>query len=331
MREGFGMALPASLSRASRVDWSVTWSLPVADVSRRAFSTACSNASRCRPAVSCACRQSAVAWASVRRAVSSPWWRASMTPPPAMSPTARSAATVMPMAFHGIARRTLTSAKGSVSVPSSIGGSVSAGSGRGGMSMVDGSVSATCSSAAKSSSASSRASRMVSGSGSSRRSGSGDCRPASSSGSGGDGAGSAARPSSDARGTDSHPSVDPTGSAASGSAPFSGGSGAAGMATRRRPRMDSGGSGAAPAVSKPCSCAVRHQSTSPGHAFGCSAIRRIHGRQPGSLAMACSWSAESLGLRIGSPVFLSVLIPRPRPSHPGSCPRVSCTRLRVDR
>ena len=37
------------------------------------------------------------------------------------------------------------------------------------------------------------------------------------------------------------------------------------------------------------------------------------------------------GLRIGSPVFLSVLIPRPRPSHPGSCPRVSCTRLRVDR
>ena len=162
--------------------------------------------------------------------------------------------------------------------------SVGSGSDMGGRLIVVGSGAATCSSAAKSPSASFRAFSAES--------------------SGWDCSGSAVRVSS----TDS---ID----AGTGSCPgsSSGGSGADGMATRRRRRMDSGGFGAAPAASKPCLCALCHQSMSAGHACGCSAIRRIHGRQPGSLAMAYSWSAVSLGLRIGSPVFLSILVIPLRP------------------
>ena len=191
----------------------------------------------------------------------------------------------------------------------------------GGRLIAVGSGSATCSSAAKSPSTSFRAfSAESSGwdcsvSGSWEEPETEDCDR--------DGSGSAVRVSS----TDS---ID----AGTGSCPgsSSGGSGADGMATRRRRRMDSGGFGAAPAASKPCLCALCHQSMSAGHACGCSAMRRIHGRQPGSLAMACSWSAVSLGLRIGSPVFLSVLIISRRPClPPAPCRRGRCTRLRAAR
>ena len=181
--------------------------------------------------------------------------------------------------------------------------SVGSGSDMGGRLIVvgSGSGSATCSSAAKSPSASFRAFSAES--------------------SGWDCSGSAVQVSS----TDS---ID----AGTGSGSLSGGSGADGMATRRRRRMDSGGFGTAPAASKPCLCALCHQSMSAGHACGCSAMRRIHGRQPGSLAMACSWSAVSLGLRIGSPVFLSVLIISRRPClPPAPCRRGRCTRLRAAR
>ena len=182
----------------------------------------------------------------------------------------------------------------------------------GGRLIAVGSGSATCSSAAKSPSASFGAF--------SAESSGWDCSVS----------GSWEEPETEDCDRDGSSSIDAGSGSCSGSS--SGGSGADGMATRRRRRMDSGGFGAAPAASKPCVCALCHQSMSAGHACGCSAMRRIHGRQPGSLAMACSWSAVSLGLRIGSPVFLSVLIISRRPClPPAPCRRGRCTRLRAAR